>query len=149
MEPGNIVEYPISAISFGMVLMFGTAGLPHILLRFFTLPSARGAEVGDSGQRLNRLLLPADLHHRLRRHHLRAHQPAVAFATILAVAVALGILFKKQNTSFMVSLAFAIAARAARQRRQMGLIKGSALLAGATVGSKRYSIWPPVALTIL
>ena len=43
MEPGNIVKYPISAISLGMVLMFGTAGLPHILLRFFTLPSATEA----------------------------------------------------------------------------------------------------------
>ena len=32
---------PISAISFGMALMFGTAGLPHILMRFFTVPNAR------------------------------------------------------------------------------------------------------------
>jgi cation/acetate symporter len=37
------VKDPISAISFGMALMFGTAGLPHILMRFFTVPSAKAA----------------------------------------------------------------------------------------------------------
>ncbi len=41
--PGNFVKDPISAISFGMALMFGTAGLPHILMRFFTVPSAKEA----------------------------------------------------------------------------------------------------------
>ena len=35
------------------------------------------AEVGDVGDHLDRLLLPADLHHRLRRHHLRADQPGL------------------------------------------------------------------------
>ena len=78
MGPGNFVKDPISAISFGMALMFGTAGLPHILMRFFTVPERQGsAQVGDVGHRLDRLLLPADLHHRLRRHHLRADQPGV------------------------------------------------------------------------
>lgn len=43
MAPGSFVKDPISAISFGMALMFGTAGLPHILMRFFTVPSAREA----------------------------------------------------------------------------------------------------------
>ncbi|MDO9143599.1 MAG: cation acetate symporter [Rhodoferax sp.] len=43
MGPGNFVKDPISAISFGMALMFGTAGLPHILMRFFTVPSAKAA----------------------------------------------------------------------------------------------------------
>ncbi|MCW5652667.1 cation acetate symporter [Hydrogenophaga sp.] len=43
MGPGNFVKDPISAISFGMALMFGTAGLPHILMRFFTVPSAKEA----------------------------------------------------------------------------------------------------------
>jgi len=43
MGPGNFVHDPISAISFGMALMFGTAGLPHILMRFFTVPSAKAA----------------------------------------------------------------------------------------------------------
>ena len=43
MGPGNFVHDPISAISFGMALMFGTAGLPHILMRFFTVPSAKEA----------------------------------------------------------------------------------------------------------
>ncbi|WP_225409858.1 cation acetate symporter [Stigmatella hybrida] len=43
MSPGNFVSNPISTISFGMALMFGTAGLPHILMRFFTVPDAKEA----------------------------------------------------------------------------------------------------------
>src|SRR5574343_655262 len=43
MAPGSFVKDPISAISFGMALMFGTAGLPHILMRFFTVPDAKEA----------------------------------------------------------------------------------------------------------
>ncbi|MFQ8434034.1 cation acetate symporter [Amaricoccus sp. W119] len=43
MAPGTFIKDPISAISFGMALMFGTAGLPHILMRFFTVPSAKEA----------------------------------------------------------------------------------------------------------
>ncbi|WP_300438212.1 cation acetate symporter [Zoogloea sp.] len=43
MAPGNFVKDPITAISFGMALMFGTAGLPHILMRFFTVPDAKEA----------------------------------------------------------------------------------------------------------
>jgi cation/acetate symporter len=43
MKPGGFVKDPISAISFGMALMFGTAGLPHILMRFFTVPDAKQA----------------------------------------------------------------------------------------------------------
>jgi cation/acetate symporter len=43
MGPGNFIKDPVSAISFGMALMFGTAGLPHILMRFFTVPDAQAA----------------------------------------------------------------------------------------------------------
>lgn len=43
MGPGTFIKDPISAISFGMALMFGTAGLPHILMRFFTVPDAKEA----------------------------------------------------------------------------------------------------------
>ena len=43
MGPGGFIKDPISAISFGMALMFGTAGLPHILMRFFTVPNAQEA----------------------------------------------------------------------------------------------------------
>jgi len=43
MGPGTFIKDPISGISFGMALMFGTAGLPHILMRFFTVPSAKEA----------------------------------------------------------------------------------------------------------
>lgn len=40
MAPGTLVADPVSAISLGMALMFGTAGLPHILMRFFTVRDA-------------------------------------------------------------------------------------------------------------
>jgi cation/acetate symporter len=43
MAPGALVSDPISAISLGLALMFGTAGLPHILMRFFTVADARQA----------------------------------------------------------------------------------------------------------
>jgi cation/acetate symporter len=43
MRPGPLVSDPISAISLGMALMFGTAGLPHILMRFFTVADAKEA----------------------------------------------------------------------------------------------------------
>ncbi|PKO85317.1 MAG: cation acetate symporter, partial [Betaproteobacteria bacterium HGW-Betaproteobacteria-12] len=43
MGPGGLINDPISAISVGMALMFGTAGLPHILMRFFTVPNAKEA----------------------------------------------------------------------------------------------------------
>jgi len=43
MGPGNFIKDPISAISFGLALMLGTAGLPHILMRFFTVPDAKAA----------------------------------------------------------------------------------------------------------
>jgi cation/acetate symporter len=43
MGPGGFVKDPISAISLGIALMFGTAGLPHILMRFFTVPNAKEA----------------------------------------------------------------------------------------------------------
>ncbi|MDC6168991.1 cation acetate symporter [Paucibacter sp. XJ19-41] len=43
MGPGGFIKDPVSAISFGMALMFGTAGLPHILMRFFTVPNAKEA----------------------------------------------------------------------------------------------------------
>ena len=40
MGPGTLVTSPIEAISLGLALMFGTAGLPHILMRFFTVGNA-------------------------------------------------------------------------------------------------------------
>ena len=43
MGPGGFVKDPISALSLGIALMFGTAGLPHILMRFFTVPDAKEA----------------------------------------------------------------------------------------------------------
>src|SRR3954467_13440721 len=43
MEPGTLVKDPVSAISLGIALMFGTAGLPHILMHFFTVADAKEA----------------------------------------------------------------------------------------------------------
>ena len=43
MSPGGLVSDPISAISLGIALMFGTAGLPHVLMRFFTVSNAKEA----------------------------------------------------------------------------------------------------------
>ena len=43
LAPGQLVTNPLDAISLGMALMFGTAGLPHILMRFYTVPDARAA----------------------------------------------------------------------------------------------------------
>ncbi len=43
MSPGGLVSDPISAISLAIALMFGTAGLPHILMRFFTVSDAKEA----------------------------------------------------------------------------------------------------------
>jgi cation/acetate symporter len=43
LEPGLLFKAPIDQISLGMALVFGTAGLPHILMRFFTVPTAQAA----------------------------------------------------------------------------------------------------------
>ena len=43
LAPGKLVSDPWNAISLGMSLMFGTAGLPHILMRFYTVPDAKAA----------------------------------------------------------------------------------------------------------
>ena len=43
LAPGRLVAKPLDAISLGMALMFGTAGLPHILMRFYTVPDAKSA----------------------------------------------------------------------------------------------------------
>ena len=43
LNPGPFVKDPVSAISLGLALMLGTAGLPHILMRFFTVNNAKEA----------------------------------------------------------------------------------------------------------
>lgn len=43
MAPGGFIKDPFSAVSLGLALMFGTAGLPHILMRFFTVKDAKQA----------------------------------------------------------------------------------------------------------
>ena len=43
LGPGGFVADPVSTVSLGLALMFGTAGLPHILMRFFTVKDAKAA----------------------------------------------------------------------------------------------------------
>ena len=43
LTPGSAIANPINAFSLGLALMFGTAGLPHILMRFFTVGNAKEA----------------------------------------------------------------------------------------------------------
>src|SRR4026207_1746525 len=43
LEPGGLISDPVDAVSLGLALMFGLLGLPHILMRFYTVPDARAA----------------------------------------------------------------------------------------------------------
>ncbi len=43
LEPGLYLKAPIDQISLGLALVFGTAGMPHILMRFFTVRTAQAA----------------------------------------------------------------------------------------------------------
>jgi cation/acetate symporter len=45
LEPGALVTSPLEAVSLGLALMFGLLGLPHILMRFYTVPDAKAARV--------------------------------------------------------------------------------------------------------
>jgi cation/acetate symporter len=43
LSPGGLYDNPIDTMSLGLALVLGTAGLPHILMRFFTVPTANAA----------------------------------------------------------------------------------------------------------
>jgi cation/acetate symporter len=43
LAPGLFLSSPIDTVSLGLALVLGTAGLPHILMRFFTVPDAKAA----------------------------------------------------------------------------------------------------------
>ncbi|MGE4319373.1 MAG: sodium/solute symporter [Deferribacterales bacterium] len=43
LNPGGLIKNPLDALSLGLALMFGLLGLPHILMRFFTVPDAKEA----------------------------------------------------------------------------------------------------------
>ena len=228
MGPGNFVKDPISAISFGMALMFGTAGLPHILMRFFTVPSAKEArksvmwatgwigyfylltfiigfgaitfvltnpEFLDAKGALKGGGNMAAIHlaNAVGGNVFLGFISAVAFATILAVvagltlsgasavshdlyatvikqgkadsaselrvskmttvalgilAVALGIVFEKQNIAFMVSLAFAIAASANFPVLFMSVLWKDCTTRGAVIGGF-LGLISSVALTVV
>jgi cation/acetate symporter len=187
LAPGGLLSDPFDAVSLGLALMLGTAGLPHILMRFYTVPDARTARVSvayatgfigffylltyvlgygamvlvgreaivsvDPGGNMAAPLLAEAVGGRA----FMGFVSAVAFSTILAVvagltlsgaatlshdlwvnvvrrgravqheellvgrvasiaiafaAIGMGIAFKGQNVSYMVGLAFAVAASA-------------------------------------
>ena len=71
LAPGTYLPKPLDTVSLGLALVLGTAGLPHILMRFFTVPNAKAARLERRlGDVHHRLLLPADDVHRLRRARL-------------------------------------------------------------------------------
>ena len=43
LKPGLFLASPLDTVSLGLGLVLGTAGLPHILMRFFTVPNAKAA----------------------------------------------------------------------------------------------------------
>ncbi|MFW9617322.1 cation acetate symporter [Aquabacterium sp.] len=43
MRPGTLLADPVTAVSMSLGLVFGTAALPHIMMRFFTVPNAKEA----------------------------------------------------------------------------------------------------------
>ena len=43
LKPGLFLSTPLDTVSLGLGLVLGTAGLPHILMRFFTVPNAKAA----------------------------------------------------------------------------------------------------------
>jgi len=45
LEPGKLYKNPLDNISLGLALLAGTAGLPHILIRFYTVPNAKEARI--------------------------------------------------------------------------------------------------------
>ncbi len=77
MSPGGLVKDPISAFSLGFALMFGTAGLPHILMRFFTVSDARKRARACSTPPVSSATSHPDLHHRFRRDPAGQHQPGL------------------------------------------------------------------------
>jgi cation/acetate symporter len=48
LGPGGFVSHPLDSVSLGLALMFGTSGLPHILMRFYTVPDSRTARTSVS-----------------------------------------------------------------------------------------------------
>ncbi len=222
MAPGGFVSDKLSTISLGIALMFGTAGLPHILMRFFTVSDAQAARKsvlyatgfigyfyiltfiigfgaitflmndpsffnhGPTGafDKIKDLIggpnMPAvALSRALGGSLFYGFISAVAFATILAVvagltlsaasaishdlyasviakgrsseknevniskvsavvigivAIALGIIFEKQNVAFMVGLAFAVAASCNFPVLLMSIMWRGTTTTGAVVG---------------
>ena len=71
LGPGTFLASPIDTVSLGLALVLGTAGLPHILMRFFTVPDAKAARGSVVwAMFIIGVLLPADDVHRLRRPRL-------------------------------------------------------------------------------
>ena len=77
MGPGTLLDDPVTAVSLGLGLMFGTAGLPHILMRFFTVPMQGSAEERVRCHLLRRILLLRRLHDGLGGDRDRRAEPGL------------------------------------------------------------------------
>jgi len=78
LAPGaQVSSNPLNALSLGIALAFGTAGLPHILMRFFTVSNAREARKSVIYASAFMLLLSAHVHHRLWRGCAAGSAPRV------------------------------------------------------------------------
>ena len=76
LKYGVTTTSKIDFISLALALVLGTAGLPHILIRFYTVPTAQDRpNLGDVGDRADRRLLPDDAGPRLRCCGPARHRP--------------------------------------------------------------------------
>ena len=75
LQYGKSGTTKLDFISLSLALVLGTAGLPHVLMRFYTVPSSkRGPEVGRVGHLADRHLLPVHPRARVRRRRPRRPQ---------------------------------------------------------------------------
>jgi Na+(H+)/acetate symporter ActP len=66
LGPGLFFVKPLDSASTGLAFALGTAGLPHILMRFYTVPDARAARGSAGWAALHRSLLCLRIDRRLR-----------------------------------------------------------------------------------
>jgi len=151
MSPGGFVPDPVSGISLGMALMFGTAGLPHILMRFFTVKDAAtarksvlvtsgligyfyiltfiigfGAIVFDPTGTVKNMAA-VRLSEVLGGSYLFGFIAAVAFATILAVVAGLTL---AAASAISHDIYANVIARGDSERHEVNVSKGAAVVIG-------------------
>ena len=151
MSPGGFVPDPVSGISLGLALMFGTAGLPHILMRFFTVKDAAtarksvlvtsgligyfyiltfiigfGAIVFDPAKTVGNMAA-VRLAESLGGNLLFGFIAAVAFATILAVVAGLTL---AGASAISHDIYANVIARGNSEKHEVNVSKGAAVVIG-------------------